>query len=192
MNENLTAKESALKISHYFSSISQEYQPLDINRLPPNIQEFLNKHSLADDQPKLSEFEVFQKIRSAKKPDSYVLGDVPKKLLKKFDLEIAVPATKIFNAITEQKKYPDQWKIEYGVPIPKTHSTPESEEDVRVISKTSFLSKCYESFVVYWLLVHIKPFLDPGQFGGLKGVSINHYMIKLLHFIHYYSYIYIL
>ena len=27
------------------------------------------------------------------------------------------------------------------------------------------------------------PYLDPGQYGGLKGFSVNHYLIKLLHFI---------
>ena len=35
-----------------------------------------------------------------------------------------------------------------------------------------------------WLLEYIRPYLDPDQYGGLKGNSINHYMIKLLHFIH--------
>ena len=34
-----------------------------------------------------------------------------------------------------------------------------------------------------WLLPIIKPFLDPGQC-GLKGFSITHYLIKLLHFVH--------
>ena len=32
----------------------------------------------------------------------------------------------------------------------------------------------------------IEPFLDPGQCGGLKGSSITHYVVKLLHFIHSY------
>ena len=50
--------------------------------------------------------------------------------------------------------------------------------------KTPFLSKIYESFVLDWLLQYIRPFLDPAQCGGLKGVSVNHYLIKLLHFIH--------
>ena len=34
-----------------------------------------------------------------------------------------------------------------------------------------------------WLLPIVQPFLDPCQF-GLKGGSINHYLIKLLKFIH--------
>ena len=60
---------------------------------------------------------------------------------------------------------------------------PESEDDLRNIAKTQFLSKVYESFVADWLLPIIRPFLDPGQC-GLKGFSITHYLIKLLHFTH--------
>ena len=93
-------------------------------------------------------------------------------------------ATLIFNNITRTGKYPDQWKIEYGVPIPKTQDIPKNEDEIRVISKTSFMSKVYESFLVDWLMIHIEPYLDSGQCGGLKGLSINHYLLKLLHFVH--------
>ena len=34
-----------------------------------------------------------------------------------------------------------------------------------------------------WLLNVIKPYIDPGQC-GLKGLSITHYLIRLLHFVH--------
>ena len=59
-----------------------------------------------------------------------------------------------------------------------------SEDDVRTISKTSFLSKLLESLLGDWLLPIVEPYLDPGQCGGLRGSSINHYLIKLLDFIH--------
>ena len=58
-------------------------------------------------------------------------------------------------------------------------------DDLRNISGTPFFSKLYESFLSAWLLPFINPFLDPGQCGGLKGSSISHYLIKLLHFIHF-------
>ena len=51
------------------------------------------------------------------------------------------------------------------------------------IAKTSFYSKVFESFLSDWLLPIVSPFLDPCQY-GLKGASINHYLIKLLKFIH--------
>ena len=49
---------------------------------------------------------------------------------------------------------------------------------------TPFFSKLYKSFLAEWLLPIVKPFIDPGQCGGLRKSSISHYLIKLLHFIH--------
>ena len=95
---------------------------------------------------------------------------------------IAVPAQLIFNNITRTSMYPRRWKVEHQVAIPKTYP-PENEDDLRNIAKTPFLSKVYESFLAHWLLMYIKPYLDPNQC-GLKGSSISHYLIKLLHFIH--------
>ena len=47
-----------------------------------------------------------------------------------------------------------------------------------------FFSKVYESFLSDWLLPIVQPYLDPANCGGLKGTSISHYLIRLLHFIH--------
>ena len=88
----------------------------------------------------------------------------------------------IFNRITTTAEFPSQWKIENQIAIPKSYP-PESEDDLRNIAKTPFLSKVYESIVGNWLIPIIQPFLDPGQC-GLKGSSITHYLIKLLHFVH--------
>ena len=93
--QHLTEEESAEKIADFFSSISQEFEPLDFEKLPPNI-----KHSLVtakDDPdiiPKLDEFDVYQKILKAKKPNSVILGDVPKKIIQLFSPELALPVSK--------------------------------------------------------------------------------------------------
>ena len=92
------------------------------------------------------------------------------------------PSVAIFNKITDSAQYPSQWKAEHQIGLPKIYP-PESEDDLRNLAKTPFFSKVYESFVGGWLLPLIKPFLDPGQC-GLKGFSITHYLIKLLHFVH--------
>ena len=122
-------------------------------------------------------------LNFSQKPNSCVKGDVHPKLVKVFDVEFAKPATKIFNSIINTSLYPDQWKIEFGVPIPKCSIT-ESLDDIRVLSKTSFLSKVFESFLVDWMMPCISPFLDPNQFGGSKGISTTHYPIKFLEFTH--------
>ena len=134
--------------------------------------------------PKLEEFEVFKKICKAKKPHSSVPGDIKRILVKECSAELVAPVTLIYNQITKSKEFPRPWVVEQQTPIPKIHP-PSSKDDLRNISGTPFFSKQYESFLSDWLLPYVNPFLDPGQCGGLKGSSISHYLIKLLHFIHY-------
>ena len=61
---------------------------------------------------------------------------------------------------------------------------PKNEDDLCTISKTAWLSKCFENILGDFILPIIDQYLDPGQCGGLKKSSINHYLIKLLDFAH--------
>ena len=125
---------------------------------------------------------MYTKLSRAKKPNSSVPGDLPKKVIQQFAAMLAVPVRVIYDNITSSSVYPQQWKTEHQIPVPKVYP-PLSEDDLRNIAKTPFLSKAYESFIAEWLLPIIQPFLDPGQC-GLKGFSITHYLIKLLQFVH--------
>ena len=78
VDKAMSASESAEVIADYFSKISMEYDPIDVTKFPPKIKESLAAidTSLV---PSLSVHEVYQKIRKAKKPNSVVPGDLPKK-----------------------------------------------------------------------------------------------------------------
>ena len=182
---NLTPSQSAEKLADYFSFISQEFEPICLEKFPPRIKELLEAGKLDTRKPVLQEWQVYLKLKKAKKPNSLVPGDLPVKLVKEFVPELAAPITLIYNRITETAQYPHQWKTEYQLPIPKTNP-PLSEDDVRNIASTTFFSKQYEAFISDWLFPFIDPFIDPGQCGGLKGSSITHYLVKLLHFTHSY------
>ena len=127
---------------------------------------------------------MYEKLAGAKKPNSNVTGDLKRLLVKECSVELVPPVTMIYNKITESKEFPRPWVKEQQTPIPKTYP-PSSIDDIRNISCTPFLSKQYESFVTDWLLHIVDPFLDPGQCGGLKNSSITHYLIKLLHYVHF-------
>ena len=180
VERKLSASESVEILADYFSSISQEYSPLKISNLPPCVQSHLSTESRDQIIPRLTVYDVYCKILRARKPNSSVPGDIPRKLIQHFAPHIAVPAAAIFNTISTTAVYPDQWKVEHQIPVPKCYP-PQTEDDLRNISKTPFLSKMYESFLAGWLLPIIQPYLDPGQCGGL---SVTHYIIQLLHFIH--------
>ena len=134
--------------------------------------------------PCLEEYDVFRKICKAKKPNSSVPGDLPKKIVQEFSCELSTPVTIIYKSILRTLEYHRQWVIEHQIPLPKSYP-PSSEDELRNIAKTVFFSKCFESFLSDWLMPIVGPYLDPCQY-GLKGVSINHYMFKLLRFIHEY------
>ena len=183
--KGLTADQIAEDLAVYFSAISQEYEPVTYEKLRQSVQKKLECAADDKSKPVLEQWEVYRKIKVAKKPNSIIPGDLPVKLVKEFVPELVKPITLIYNQITETGVYPRQWVIEYQTPIPKIKN-PASKDDLRNISFTAFFSKQYESFLGDWLFPYIEPFLDPGQCGGLKGSSISHYLVKLLHFVHSY------
>ena len=120
--------------------------------------------------------------RAAKKTSSGVPNDLPKLITQEFGPELAVPISRIITNIARTGEWPSQWKLEYVTPIGKV-PIPESEDDLRPISLTSFFSKVTEHFVVMWLMDYIKDKIDFRQYGGLKGNSITHYLIKFIYLI---------
>ena len=179
LENNLSPLQAANEIGKYFSKISQEYPPIDVKNLPNIVQEKISETS---DEKILLEHEVYQRIKKQKKTNSMVPGDIPKKILLEFIPELSTPITAIFNKILSTNTYPEQWVKEYHTPIPKV-PIPESEDQLRNIALTSFFSKTFETFILEWLWPYISPHLDPGQFGGIPGSSITHYIIKMINFI---------
>ena len=86
----------------------------------------------------------------------------------------------------ETGQWPRQWVVEETIVLSKLDKSkqPTSEEDLRTLSKTAWLSKCFENLLGDFLLPVINSFLDPGQCGGLKKTSTTHYLVKLLDFVH--------
>ena len=74
------------------------------------------------------------------------------------------------------------FKKEYHVPIKKVPS-PLSEDDIRGIGLTSWVSKQLERLVLKWIWPYLRPHIDHDQMGDVPGSSVNHYIIKMVHFI---------
>ena len=179
--EGLTDGECAERIADYFASISQEYHPLDVDKLPERVKLRLRTKSTP---PTITEMECYQSIVRAKKPQSGVPGDLPSSVIKEFSVELAEPLQGVLNNIVQTAKWPDMWKMEHVTPVGKIPQ-PETEDDLRPIALTPFFSKIMEQFVVKWLLDIIGDKLDIRQYGGMKGNSVTHYLIELINFILY-------
>ena len=182
-DNNLSTEESIEEIANYFAQISQEYPPLDPQALPERVRQKLDELD-PPDVPQLSENEVKEKLRTSKKPKSGVPGDLPKKLVEKFYAELAVPMTTIYQKIVSSKEWPAMWCTEYGIPLQK-QTNPLNEDQLRIISLTSFFSKNFENFVIEWLLKYVGDKMDPNQYGGQKENSITHYLIEFVNFVLY-------
>ena len=183
----LTPQQSVNRLADYFTAISQTVQPLDVKRFHPALQLAIQNGICDKNKPILSHHDVYRKLIKIKKPNSRVEGDISQKLIKEFPYLWAGPATTIFNRIIQTSNWPKQWKTEHAICLHKTErqNMVKSEEDVRTISKTNFLSKLLEGCLLgNWLLPIAEPYLDPGQCGGLDRTSTSHYLIKLLDFIH--------
>jgi hypothetical protein len=183
---NLTPQQSANKLADYFSTISQTVEPLDESQFPPALREALAEGRASNNKPILTQHEVYCKFLRVTKPKSSVEGDIPKVLLGRYAYQYAQPATKIFNNIIKTSSWPRQWVKEEMIVLSKLkpQELPKNEDDLRTISKTPWLSKCFENILGDFILPIIDQYLDPGQCGGLKKSSIKHYLIKLLDFAH--------
>ena len=185
LEKNLTKHESVEEIALHFAKISQEYPPLEPEKLPTDLKSKI----LIDSEdfgvpPKIDDIDVYNKIKKATKPKSGVPGDLPRALMKEFSPELATPLRKIYEKIIETGEWPSQWKIEYGIPLQKKPN-PKNEDDVRIISLTAFYSKVMEKFVMEWLLEVIGDKIDWHQYGGQKGNSVAHYLIDFVNFVLY-------
>ena len=177
--EGLSAEQSAERIAQHFAEISQQFPPLSLSLLPDRVKTKLKNKSRP---PVIEDYEVYNMIKSAKKPKSGVPGDLPRRITKEFAPELAKPVGRIIRSIARTGQWPTQWKLESVTPIGKI-PIPESEDDLRPISLTAFFSKVTEHFVVMWLLHFIEDQIDFRQYGGTKGNSITHYLIEFINFI---------
>ena len=143
---NLSDQQSAECIADHFASISNEYKPLDLTLLPDRVKIRLSSKSTP---PTISEYECYEKLVKANKPQSGVPGDLPAKVVKEHSVELAGPLHSLLNNIVQTATWPTQWKMEYVTPIGKI-PLPETEDDLRPIALTAFFSKVMESFIVMW------------------------------------------
>ena len=147
VEDNLSALESSNAICEYFSRISQEYSPLNVDTLPNHV-----KTKLANDDcqhPYLADHVVFDGLKKGKKTCS-VPGDIPAKILSEFLPEITAPVAAIYREAISSHTWPSPYKKEYHLPINKV-PVPMSEEDLRNLGLTPFFSKRLEWFLIQWI-----------------------------------------
>lgn len=100
-------------------------------------------------------------VKKASGPDK-----ICAKVVKKCRNSLLYIFHKIFNLSSSVFKMPLLWKIGEVIPVSKK-PIPKVDNDLRPVTLTAILSKCFERIMLPKLMYFVKPFMDPLQFAYL-------------------------
>ena len=88
--------------------------------------------------------------------------------------------TDILNTRLVRGEYPRIYKFEVSTPVPKLHPT-QSVSQLRNISGLLTFDKIIEKLISQLMISDMEEKFDLGQFGNQKNISIQHYLIQMIH-----------
>ena len=154
-------------LADHFNGISSEFEGLDPADVPTTYSCPI---------PPILPDQLIQRLRVFKKPKSMVRHDIFPSLVNEGAPYLAVQLCHIYNTMISTRIWPLKLKEEFVTPIPKK-TLPESLNDLRNISCTSFFSKVFESFILGWLTEQVG--MRQNQMGGMKGAGSEHYLVQM-------------
>ena len=166
-------QEQAEIIADKFCSIPNSYEALkteDVS-VPPFTE---------DDVPQFHPSQVWLMLAQLKTNKSTVPGDLPAKLCKQFAAYLAEPLADIINTSVKRGEYPQLYKIEVCTPVPKVYP-PQTTSQIRNISGLLTFDKVMEKLISQLIISDMRLKLDPSQYGNQQGVSVQHYLINMIH-----------
>ena len=169
----LDDEEQAESIADHYASISNHYKPVQKN----DFEEFLKN---VPPPPNIGPFKVLKTIRKMRKNVATVKGDFPMKIISEFADTFTLPLNHIINASLQQGIYPNIWKKEVVSPVPKVFP-PEKLQHLRKIAGLFNFSKIMDKILSELLVKDMSLSRDKSQYGNEVGLSVQHYLIKMLH-----------
>ena len=119
-------------------------------------------------------------IKKMRKNACTIKGDLPMKVISEFADDLTLPLSHIINSSLQQGKYPNIWKKEIVTPAAKVFP-PEKLKDLRKISGLLNFSKIMDNILSEFLIEDMAASRDLAQYGNEKGLSVQHYLVKMLH-----------
>ena len=170
---HLSDQQQAEVIAEKFASIQNEYDALkseDISVPPFSESEIPQFHTA----------QVWFALSRLETNKATVPGDFPAKLIKEFAAYLADPFTDILNTSVRRGEYPEIYKFEICTPVPKSFPVQDVSQ-LRNISGLLNFDKVAEKLIAELIISDMEEKFDPSQFGNQRGVSIQHYLIQMLH-----------
>ena len=169
----LSDDAQAEAIANNFSEISNQYQPLQRNKIETP---FIPSHSI----PKFTPTKVRTYLQTIKTNKSSPPGDIPAKIIKEFAMFLSIPIADIINSGISLGEWPKIYKHETITPVPKQFP-PETIDMLRPISNLLNFNKIMEKIICEMIVDDMKNHIDKKQFGNQKHLGIQHYLIKMIH-----------
>ena len=107
-------------------------------------------------------------------------GDIPPKLIKLFAAELSIPLCHVNNTFLLSGVWSRLYKSESVTPVPKVFP-PASVNDLRNISGLLTFNKIAEKLIAELIISDMSKELDPAQYANQKGLSLQHYLVKMIH-----------
>ena len=169
----MSDQEQADLIANQFAKIQNEYNPLKNDDI--SVPQFTESEI-----PSFSPAQVWFALTKLNTNKATVPGDVPAKLIKEFAAYFAEPLADILNTSVGRGEYPKIYKFEVSTPVPKVYPT-EKLTQLRNISGLFNFDKVMEKLLAEIMISDMAAKLDPAQYGNQKGISIQHYLINMIH-----------
>ena len=100
--------------------------------------------------------------------------------MKHFAVYMAEPLTDIVNGSIKRGEYPKIYKFEVSILVPKSYPTFNTSQ-LRNISGLLYVWQNHGKLISEIIIFDIAAKMDSSQYGNKKGVSIQHYIVKMIH-----------
>ena len=166
-------------LADHYAKISNSFEPLNKD----DFSEYLAKN-INSTPPTIEVEDVIKKIKTMNKKAATIESDLPMIFIVEFAEELSFPLANVMNESLQQGVYPNLWKLETVTPAPKVYPA-EKMKDLRKISGLVNFSKITDKIQAEYLTLDMASSHDSSQNGNEKGLSIEYYLIKMIHKILY-------
>ena len=162
-------------IADHYAAISNLYEPVK----EEDFKDYLEKNR-SQKPPNITPYKVLKTIKKMNKNSSTVPGDLPMRIISLFSDDLALPLSHLIGCSIQNGQYPALWKNEVVTPVPKVFP-PEKLEQLRKISGLLNFAKIADKILAEYMVEDMAPHCDKAQYGNEEGLSVQHYLVKMLH-----------
>ena len=106
---------------------------------------------------------------------------IPPWAVKECSHLLDAPVTAIFNSSLREGVLSKLRKMATVIPLSNKHPPVTIDNDIRPTSFTPIIAKLFESLVLKWVDVYVKPKIDDKQYGGMAGTCTTDALVEMLH-----------